>query len=385
MTKSLRITAPLLVLVTLLSYCKDKYDGPYIAPTTGYLVVEGYISGNGPTRFTLSRTIPLSGNGGLTLEGKAQLQVEGDDNSTYPLTEQGTGVYTAASLPINPSAKYRLRVHTAGNKDYLSDYVLYKPTPIIDSITWALHRDGVDIYANAHDASNATRYYQWQFDETWQYTSAEYSAGLYQEPPPRVVNRPDSLQIYNCWKNGASTALLLGSSAKLEQDVISLHLVNHIPTDADQLSVKYSILVRQYALTEDGYNYLTRMQRNSESLGSIFDAQPSELKGNIHALSDPAEQVIGFISAGTVQQQRIFIDRTQVPSWRHYFSCQAPDTVVSMDPAELKAFFAPGAGYVPVGEHATNGIIDGWNGNAVGCVDCRSQGGTTTRPSFWPY
>ncbi|MDO6430745.1 DUF4249 domain-containing protein [Flavitalea sp. BT771] len=385
MTKSLRITAPLLVLVTLLSYCKDKYNGPYIAPTTGYLVVEGYISGNGPTRFTLSRTIPLSSNGGLTLEGKAQLQVEGDDNSTYPLMEQGSGVYTAAALPVNPAAKYRLRIHTAGNKDYLSDYVAYKPTPPIDSITWALHRDGVDIYVNAHDPSNATRYYQWQFDETWQYTSAEYSAGVYREPPPQVVNRPDSEQIYNCWRNGASTALLLGSSAKLEQDVISLHLINHIPTDADQLSVKYSILVRQYALTEDGYNYLTRMQRNSESLGSIFDAQPSELKGNIHALSDPTEQVIGFVSAGTVQQQRIFIDRTQVPSWHHYFSCQEKDTVVPLDPAILKAFFSSGAGYVPVSMHTGPAGPDGWNGNFASCVDCRAQGGTTTRPSFWPY
>jgi hypothetical protein len=243
----------------------------------------------------------------------------------------------------------------------------------------------VDIYANAHDASNATRYYQWQFDETWQYTSAEYSSGVYREPPPQVVNRPDSEQIYNCWRNGASTALLLGSSAKLEQDVISLHLINHIPTDADQLSVKYSILVRQYALTEDGYNYLTRMQRNSESLGSIFDAQPSELKGNIHGLSDPTEQVIGFVSAGTVQQQRIFIDRTQVPSWRHYFSCQEKDTVVPMDPAILKAFFASGAGYVPISMHMTNGIVDGWLGNFASCVDCRAQGGTTNRPSFWPY
>jgi hypothetical protein len=385
MTKSLRIAASLLVLATLLSHCKDKYNGPYIAPTTGYLVVEGYISGNGPTRFTLSRTIPLSSNGGLITEGKAQLQVEGDDNTTYPLTEQGNGIYTAAALPVNPSAKYRLRIHTAGNKDYLSDYVLYKPTPAIDSITWTLHSDGVDIYANTHDASNGTWYYQWQFDETWQYTSAEYSTGLYQEPPPQVVFRPDSLQIYNCWKYGASTALLLGSSAKLEKDVISLHLINHIPTDADQLSIKYSILVRQYALTEDAYNYLTRMQRNSESLGSIFDAQPSELKGNIHALSDPTEQVIGFVSAGTVQQQRIFIDRTQVPSWHHYYSCQMKDTLVTLDPDELKLFFAPGAGYIPVSMHMTNGNVDGWLGNFGNCVDCRAQGGTTTRPSFWPY
>jgi len=385
MTKSLRITAPLLVLATLLMHCKDKYDGPYIAPPIGYLVVEGYITGNGPTQFTLSRTMPLSGNAGLTLEGKAHLQVEGDDNSTYPLMEQVNGVYTADALPLLPTAKYRLRIHTSGNKEYLSDYTPFKPTPAIDSISWTLHSDGVDIYANAHDGSNATRYYQWQYNETWQYNSGEYSSGVYREPPPRVDNRPDSEQIYNCWKNGISTAILLGSSAKLAQDVIYLHLINHIPMDAEQLSVKYSILVRQYALTEDAYNYLTRMQRNSESLGSIFDAQPSELKGNIHSLSDPAEQVIGFVSAGTVQQQRIFIDRAQVPSWRHYNICSMPDTVVPMQADQLKAFFGPGGGYVPIELHFTNGMPDGWIGNTLDCADCRARGGSTTRPSFWPY
>jgi len=88
MTRSLNHTILLLLLAAALSQCKDRYDAPHIAPSAGYLVVEGYITGNGPTRITLSRTIPLSDSRTLKPEKDAQLQVEGDDNSSWPLADQ---------------------------------------------------------------------------------------------------------------------------------------------------------------------------------------------------------------------------------------------------------------------------------------------------------
>jgi hypothetical protein len=385
MTRTLKNITSLLVLTLALTRCKDPYVSPYVSPPTGYLVVDGFISGNGPTRFNLGRTIPVSSNVQPPAETKAHLQVEGDDNSIFTLNELGNGVYGVNALPLNPVVKYRLRIHTAGNKDYLSDYVPVRNTPAIDSISWAIDNSGVNIYANTHDASNNTRYYQWQYVETWKYSAAEYSTGIYQKENPWVVDRHPEDQVYYCWKNNTSTSIILGSSIKLSEDVITRQLLTHVSKDDPQLSIKYSILVNQYALTEDAYNYLTLMQKNTETLGSIFDAQPSYLKGNIHGLSDPTEQVIGFVSAGTVQQQRIFIDRSQLPQeWRYFMTCILPDTLVKLDSASLTGFFGPGGGFVPVEMHYTNGIADGWLGNAASCVDCRTQGGNTNKPSFWP-
>lgn len=386
MIRTLKNITSLLVLTLTLIRCKDPYVSPYVSPPTGYLVVDGFISGSGPTRFTLGRTIPVSTNVKPPVETNAHLQVEGDDNSIFTLNELGNGVYGIDTLPLNPAAKYRLRIHTAGNKDYLSDYVPFRNTPAIDSISWSIDNSGVNIYANTHDPSNNTRYYQWQFVETWKYSSAEYSTAIFQKTQPFVVGRSAEDQIYYCWKNNISTSILLGSSVKLSQDVISRQLLTHVSKDDPQLSIKYSIIVNQYALTEDAYNYLTLMQKNTETLGSIFDAQPSYLKGNIHGLSDPTEQVIGFISAGTVQQQRIFIDRSQLPlEWRYIFSCILPDTVVPPDSASIWDFFGPGRAFIPVEMHYNdNGIFDGWTANGANCVDCRTQGGSTTRPSFWP-
>jgi len=373
-------------LFVFLWRCKDKYVSPYKNPSTGYLVVEGYITGNGPTQFTLSRTVDLSGNRVIPLEKNASMQVEGDDNSIFPLTEQGNGIYMRSSMGLNATTKYRLRIKTSDGKEYLSDAVPYKQTPAIDSVSWTYNAaDGVKLYVNTHDPANATHYYLWQYNETWQYHAAEYSLNKYLRDQNAVVNRPDSEQIYTCWKSAASTKLILGNSTRLTQDVIYLQLLDQIPSNTQPIGILFSIMVNQYALTEDGYNFLTLMQKNTESLGSIFDAQPSALKGNIHCLSNPNEQVIGFVSAGTLEQKRLFIYQSQIPDWRYYITCSLPDTVVGFDSASLKEFFA-NQSYIPLEMHYTmGGPPDGWLANVISCADCRIQGGTTTKPDFWPY
>jgi hypothetical protein len=379
-----------LSLSLLLWRCKQSYVSPYNPPVKGYLVVEGFIAGNAPTQFTLSRVIRLPGDSLIPAVTKARVQVEGTDNTIYPLAETSTGVYMADNLPLSSGVRYRLRIATTDGNTYLSDTVPYKPSPPIDSINWIQDNNGLTVYANTHDPANATRYYQWQFAETWQYASAEYSSYKYKaysrsNGKDSVVTRADSENIYTCYQGDASTTLLLGSSTKLMQDVIYRQKLQVIAPASVQLSILYSILVTQYALTQDAYNFLSLMKANTESLGSIFDAQPSELRGNIHNLAHPDETVVGYVSAGTVQQQRIFVHSYELKNWGYNFQCPIPDTLVYDD---LNGKFIDdilrGGGFIPLErEYGPFGFI-GWTANGVGCVDCRIRGGTTTKPSFWP-
>ena len=141
----------------------------------------------------------------------------------------------------------------------------------------------------------------------------------------------------------------------------------------------FGIQVSQYALTVAGYNFLTQMQTNTELLGSIFDVQPTELVGNIHCLNNPAEQVIGYISAGTVQQQRIFIAENQLPYWEYYISCENPNYVVANVPDSLEFYFKNG-GYTPISQTPAGQ----WISNQSNCIDCTTLGGSNQKPSFWP-
>jgi hypothetical protein len=369
-----------LFTVFLLWRCKSSYISPYKAPPTGYLVVEGYISGNTPTRFVLSRTVKLPGDSLPPPETGASVQVEGSDNSVRPLPEVSKGVYRD-SFALPAQAQYRLRIQTTGGETYLSDYVPFKNTPSIDSVNFTAGPDGINIYVNSHDPSNATRYYQWQWDQTYEYHSGASSMFEYDRKHDTVIERPDSEQIWRCWLASSSTSILVSTSTRLAQDVISLYPLKSIPIDNVQLSVLYTILVRQYALTEAGYDFLSLMQKNTESLGTIFDAQPSQITGNIHSLTHPGEQVIGYVSAGTVQQQRLWISPGQVPGY-YYFFCDQADTLLPSGTDLQKNF---GGMYTPIYPKALGPIITGYYSNWTDCIDCRIvQGGTTKKPSFWP-
>ena len=364
----------------LLSDCVQQYVSPYKSPVTGYLVVEGYISGNGPTQYSLSRTIPLPGDSTIPLVTGAQVQVEGTDNSVYPLTEQGYGQYGVPSLPLSTTVQYRLRISIPSGEAYLSSFVPYKPTPPIDSVNWTYNQStGVTIYVNTHDPTNSTRYYQWTYDQTYEYTSAESSEYIYIPSTNSIVARTPAQENFYCWMDAPLTNILVGTSAKLAQDQIYEFPLVNIPLSSQPLSVEYSILVSQYALTDSGYNFLEMMQQNTESLGSIFDVQPSEITGNIHSLSNPTEPVIGFISASTLQQERIFISREQLSYWGWSYQCGTPDKVV---PSDSIAFYFGQNGYIPLNQ--ANPPMAGWVGNLSNCVDCTLQGGTTQKPSYWP-
>jgi hypothetical protein len=375
----------LLFFITVLGSCTDPYVSPYKPLPTGYLVVEGYISGNTTTQFSLTRSIELPGDSTLPVEDGAQVQVEGNDNSAYVLKGLGNGVYSSVdTLQLLPTVQYRLRIQTTGGESYLSDFVPYKITPAIDSINYINNSDGTEIYANTHDPSNNTRYYQWNYDQVYEYHSAEESFYYYDKDtvPPGIEPRPAADEVYRCWTSGSSTTIILNSTAKLAQDEVYLQPLKNIPVNDIQSSVLYSILVRQYALTADGYNFLSLMQKNSESLGSIFDAQPSQVPGNIHSLTHPSEQVIGYVSAGTVQHQRFFLSRYQANN-KYFYSCPFPDTALSMSDSSIKVNFASG-NYTPIEMVQLSTGISDWLANGTDCIVCTLHGGTNVKPSFWP-
>jgi Domain of unknown function (DUF4249) len=371
-----------LVIVTLEWQCVDKYVSPYTSPATGYLVVEGYISGNGPTQFTLSGTIPLPADSSVPVVTGAAVQVEGSDGTVFPLTEQHAGTYVIDTMPLSAANQYRLRIKTINGEQYLSSYVEYKPSPPIDSISWTYNAStGVNVYANTHDPADTTRYYYWNYTETWEYTAAEPSNWVYDKANNTVISRSPAEDVFYCWETVNSSNIIVGTSSKLAQDVISDQLLRNIPQGAQQLGVLYFIVVRQYALTAAGYDFLTLMQQNTEELGSIFDPQPSQLTGNIKCLTNPSEPVIGWVSAGTVQQDSIFIARSQLPQWDYSITCQQPDQTTPNEPDSVLYYFGGGA-YIPT---EYNAMTNRWTYNAGGCIDCTLQGGTNVKPSFWPY
>src|SRR5215469_11099559 len=338
------------MMMLLFATCKQAYDPQIQANNSKLLVEEGFLnSGQGPTVIRLSRTTDVHDTI-LKPEIGAQLTVEGDDGNKFSLVENGNGEYKIDQLPLNSNAKYRLDIKTADGKEYASDYSPVRYTPPIDSITWQRENGGVRIYVNAHDPQNATRYYQWKYEETWEihsafYNSLKYIFDVLNEPIRVELKYPDQSidsTIYRCWNTLNSSSIILGSTEKLISDVVYLP-VQYIEPHSEKLSVLYSINLRQYAISHDNYLFLQKMKRNTEQLGTLFDAQPSETSGNIHCLTVPGETVIGYVEVSQEQVKRIFIANSQVPGWNLQSGCF--ETAIANNSDSIAKY---GGGLMPV-------------------------------------
>lgn len=358
----------------LLVCCKEKYIPRISSPDSGYLVVDGYINATGPAEIRLAHTLPLQDTTKTTYETQAQVLLQGDDNSSYPLTESSKGVYTNNGLTLNKAHLYRLFIKTKAGTQYASEYVKVKNAPEIGAIDWAFERDGLQLYVNTSDPNNNTWYYRWETDETWEFhsryqTQLQYVYGPEGDIVGTEYRRPDKqpdTTLYYCWQRELSTNVLLGSSARLNQDSMHFPLI-HIPNNDWKLGVLYSLYITQYALSKEEYEYLQKIKNNSEASGSIFDRQPSELIGNIHCLTVPDEIVIGFIGIANRQQKRFWIKNSDIPNWRYNMTCFY-DIIGDFLHQNMIPLY-----YVPPGFAAAE----------ADCVDCRLRG-SNVKPTFWP-
>jgi len=368
------------VLALVLSFgCKEQF-APQLKETNGkLLVVEGMINVGGErTHIRLSRTVPVAQKGNRTPEVGAQVSIESNANQSYALTDKGLGEYESGLLNLDPNKKYRLKIVSKG-VEYITDYLDAKISPPIDELNWEVKQNGVQISVNTHDDTNSSKYYRWDFDDTYIFY-AKYMSALVWEGSSMRRRDLDAENIYKCWGEGISTSIVVGSTVKLTEDIVHKQPIVLIPSVSEKLSERYSILVRQYALTKEAFEFWENLRKNTENLRSIFDAQPSQLTGNIYNVKNPSEPVLGFISVGSVTSKRIFISKTELPDWKfsYPFDCGLPDTLKL---SQTYLFSDPK--YIPLEEvYNDAGILTGYTSTTKTCGDCTFRG-TTRRPAFW--
>ena len=375
-TDKIELIAILFITVLIIN-CKDKYIPQINSINQSYLVVDGNLNPSDTTFIRLSRTVPIDTTIKLNPEQGATVTIEGKDSTIYPLSENVNGTYILPTPGLIIGKDYRLRVVTSTGKQYLSDFITIKDTPPIDSITWARNNLGVSINMNAHDDQNKSIYYRWEYDETYEIHSFYNSMFKYENGS--VIRRSPADYVRICYKSFSTSNIILSSTAKLQSDIISQVPIIFIPDNSERLSVRYSVLVRQYVLSKQAYDYLQILKKNTESIGDIFGIMPAEVHGNIHSVSNPDEEVIGFLTGSPIQKKRLFISNDELPGW--FFKQGCSEVWVVNNPDSVKLFIQ--SGYLIVDDKPNPEGRLGYNLSDQLCVDCRTRGGSLRKPDFW--
>ena len=378
-----------LVVVTIFSVlkCRKPYEPPAIKASSHILAIDGVIDmgANSSTQFVLTRSRSLLDSVTDLPELGAEVMIRSAAGTSYPLTDfANNGTYITEPLNLDPGQKYQLAVTTAEGSKYLSDLVIPKLSTPIDSVNWELVQDPsfgtevVNVYVNSHDPANSTKFYRWDYLETWQHVS--YYETFWQLGP-------DSLEFglfpnqttHTCWSTALSTQIALGTTITLGSDVVSQIKVATLTKDDPKTDIRYSMLVRQYPLDQQAYTYWLNVQKNSQSLGGLFDLQPGQLPGNIHGITNPKDPVVGYVSACSIANKRIFIDNDQLPGWKSNPEVNCP----------IKYAYPPDLNNIVYWNYPdTSYQLYYYSGGIMlitykNCLNCTYQGGTIVKPNFW--
>jgi hypothetical protein len=371
----------IIIFLTILSGCIEPYDPALKDGDMNYVVVDAFLNASdGTATARLSYSQPVKSSGPVPRVLDASVSIDEENGGSYPLSMGAPGVYSATIPGVSVGKRYRLVIKTHDSHEYVSEFTSVINAPPIDSITWSVHRDGIRIEITSHDETGSTKYFKWNYTETYEYKSRLHSQFMFSNGI--VIRRPDDELISTCWRTDPSSQISIGTVKHLQQSVLSKHPLTLIPYGSRKLYVKYSILVQQQGLTEENYNYWLNLEKSTENLGGLFDPLPSEIHGNIRCVNHAGENALGLFSASTVTEMRKYISRNDLPvDLRGEFVdktyCEVDTVLLSELPNLLETTLFIDAVY------EASPFPVGYTTAFPSCGDCRYWGGQPIRPLFW--
>jgi hypothetical protein len=309
------------ILLAAAASCIDPYN-INIRNYKSLMVVEGLITNeNSSYKIKLSRTTGREDSTPEKITDANVYIIDGDEIKTH-LQNCGDGYYVtdAAAFTGVIGQKYMLEIITKDGKEYRSEVCKMLPVAGIDSIYYEKGEEisgsmgesftGIKIFLNSAVATEKNQYFRWAFEEVWKFLLPK---------PPRYVLTSDStyqeIPIVKelCWKRNMSGEIVTNSILPGEANYINKQLITFIaPAKSDRLTLQYSILVKQYSVSEKEYGFWNNLKKVSEAGGDIFSSQPYPVISNIYNVNDASEMVLGYFEVSAVAQKRIFITASEL-------------------------------------------------------------------------
>jgi len=364
----------LFIFLILANGCVTEFI-PKIDEEKELIVVQGLLTDQGDATIKLSTSLPL----GQIIDAKpltgCNVTITDDMGSRFFLNETKPGTYiTYTHGVVGRTYKLHIQTNSTGKAFSYESYPMkMNPVPPIDSLYYEKRvirerieyiegLDEVQIYLDTYDPDNNCRFYRWDYSETW------------------ILRLLFDVPNQTCWITNNSRNIYIESTTSISEDRIKRHPVTCITNVTDRLRTKYSILVNQYSMNEDEYDYWEKLQKITEQVGGLYDIIPASIPSNITCIENPAEKVLGYFSVSAVSSKRIFIKDKFEGIIDQYAHCATdtliggPDYIKGLGISIWTLFDTPA---VPFSSPRIRIFTE-----TRGCADCTVRG-STERPVFW--
>lgn len=212
---------------------------------------------------------------------------------------------------------YTLHILTSDQHKYESSAETIRPSApikkvytepiLVEDATLGKAIRGYNILLDTDDTPEKGDYYRWSWVHYEKLVYCSQFEGIpYTGGEPTLVGLTccepcwDIVRCYSNCTNVLSDALINGKT-------ITRHPITNIP----YCNRDYYIEIQQRRISKEAYNYWRTVDLLSTNNGSLFDAAPAAVRGNMKCTSDPEESVYGLFEVSSISENGFFIERTQ--------------------------------------------------------------------------
>lgn len=302
----------LLLMSFIISSCTETYN----LQTNTYeeaLVVEATI-----TNELIHQEIKLTKTSqfekeDIKIETGANVNVKDNKGNTYHFIEQSGKYVSQTEFKAEPNTEYSLEIITSDGKRFESTNEVLTSENEIESITPEVVNDsregrGVNIYVKSYDPKNTSKYYRYEYEETYKIIAPKWLEYKLVATGPQTIDfAPNPVDTRICYSTKNSIDIIQTSTTNLQEDRVNFP-VRFISDQNYIISHRYSILVRQYVQNIEAYTFYKILKEISDSASVLSPKQPGFINGNIKCVNNTNYKTIGFFDVSSVSSKRIFFN-----------------------------------------------------------------------------
>ncbi|MEX0314381.1 MAG: DUF4249 domain-containing protein [Allomuricauda sp.] len=312
------------MLLLILSGCVEEFV-PKTQTFESILVIEATLTNElKQHEIFLSRTRTFEANV-PTKEENARVRITDDSQNEFVFTETEPGKYVSdVSFEAAPGITYQLHITTNNGRDYVSAPELMEQGIEIEElyaerITNENNSDGMAIFVDSFDPTGNSRYYRYEFEETYRVIAPDWLPNDLEGVPLPFPSGPEECNVrisseqrspdkQVCYPTDISNDIIIATTNNFDEDRIQRFPVRFINRDNYIISHRYSILVRQYVVSQETYAFFETLRDFSETESLFSDTQPGQLVTNIASSVDADEPVLGYFEVAPVNERRLFFN-----------------------------------------------------------------------------